>query len=101
MFKWLKSLFGKKEEAAETVYPFPTAKGQDQSPMAPYKIEPPVVEPVKTQVTDAVTAEPKKPATKKPAPKQVKKSPAPKKRPVSAGKPAGNRGRKPKAKTIN
>ena len=101
MFKWLKSLFGKKEEAAETVYPFPTAKGQDQSSMAPYKVEPPVVEPVKDQVTDAVTATPKKPAAKRPAPKQVKKPTAPKKKPVAVGKPAGTRGRKPKAKTVN
>jgi hypothetical protein len=87
MFNWLKNLFNPKSTVSKEVntFPFPTAKGQDQSGLAPYKVEPPaVVEPVKETVATA----PKKPA-------------APKKKPAVGIKPAGTKGRKPKAKTVN
>jgi len=77
MFKWLKNLFGKKDSAVDSGFPFPTAKGQDQSASAPYKVEPPAE---KIEVA-------KKPS-KKPA--GVKKTPNKTTSP--------RRGRKPKAK---
>jgi hypothetical protein len=80
MFNWLKNLFGKKDHTADSAFPFPTAKGQDHSALAPYKVEAPAVKP------EVV----KQPAKK---PVQPKKAPA--------KKPAGNtRGRKPKVSTV-
>jgi hypothetical protein len=86
MFKWLKNFFSKHPITPDLEWPFPIAKGQDQSTMAPYKVEP--------QITDAVTQPASTPA-KKPS---VKKAPATKRKPAPAGKTAPRRGRKPKAK---
>jgi len=62
MFNWLKKLFGVTEKKQDNTFPFPTAKVQDQSNLAPYKVESPASE------SKTVKA-PKPKAAKKTAPK--------------------------------
>jgi len=93
MFTWLKTILKKFESPTleENISMMQTSKGQDQSMLAPYKVE-------QSDLSTKPHVSEKTKEIKKSIPKQVNRTAPQKKKAVTTGKPAGTRGRKPKPK---